>query len=549
MGAFCRDCLSDAGDQARCPACFSPRILRHRELDALTIAHVDCDAFYATIEKRDDPTLADKPLIVGGGQRGVVTTACYIARTYGVHSAMPMFEARRLCPHAAIIRPNMAKYAKVSRDVRDLMTELTPQVEPLSIDEAFIDLAGTERLHGMSAAKVLARFATQVESKIGITVSIGLAANKFLAKIASDLDKPRGFAVLGRTEAASFLADKSVTFIFGVGKVAGARLARDGFRLIADLQRADERELMRRYGSEGQRLYRLARGLDARAVNPERERKSVSAETTFERDLTSYRPLEKRLWSLAEEVADRLKEKRLAGSTVTLKLKTADFRILTRARSLESPTQLAGRIFAAARELLAREVDGTRYRLIGVGLVRLPMPRMPIRSTSSTPALRGKRLPSARSTECAAASARRRWSRGSRSTRTNSAAAKQTGPPLATRLVGLDLQRTYLADQHEVVVVEQQRPRHAILVKLEGDGIDRRLFAALRTTFEIADCHRPARQLSEPCFCGGRIGRNLCARPDLACRSPRACRRFSRRSPNRHRPRPPAGSCPPWPQQ
>ena len=337
----------------------------------MTVAHIDCDAFYATIEKRDDPSLADKPLIVGGGKRGVVTTACYIARTFGVRSAMPMFEARRLCPHAAIVRPNMDKYAGVSRQVRALMLDLTPQVEPISIDEAFIDLSGTERLHRMSAAKVLARFAATVEREIGITISIGLAINKFLAKIASDLDKPRGFAVLGGADAMTFLADKPVTLIYGVGKVANQRLAKDGFRLIADLQRADERDLLRRYGVEGQRLWRLARGIDQRFVNPERERKSVSAENTFERDLASFRPLEKRLWAAAEEVSDRLKEKRLCGSTVTLKLKTADFRILTRARSLESPTQLADKIFAVSRELLTREVNGTRYRLLGVGVSAL----------------------------------------------------------------------------------------------------------------------------------------------------------------------------------
>jgi DNA polymerase-4 len=371
MTAFCRDCLSDAGDGERCPNCRSPRILRHRELDALTITHVDCDAFYATIEKRDDLSLADKPVIIGGGKRGVVSTACYIARTFGVRSAMPMFEARKLCPQATVIRPNLEKYSAVSRQVRALMLELTPQVEPISIDEAFMDLAGTARLHGMSAAKVLARFATRVESEIGITVSIGLAANKFLAKIASDLDKPRGFAVLGQAEAAAFLADKPVSFIYGVGRVAAQRFAKDGIRLIADLQRMDERELIRRYGAEGQRLARLARGIDVRAVDPVRERKSVSAENTFERDIASLRPLEKRLWAAAEEVSDRLKEKHLAGSTVTLKLKTADFRILTRARSLESPTQLAGRIFAAGRELLVREIDGTRYRLLGVGVSAL----------------------------------------------------------------------------------------------------------------------------------------------------------------------------------
>jgi DNA polymerase-4 len=371
MGAFCRDCLNDTGTAGRCPHCFSPRIVRHDELDILTICHVDCDAFYATIEKRDDPSLADKPLIIGGGKRGVVSTACYIARTFGVRSAMPMFEAKQLCPHAAVVRPNMDKYAGVSRQVRALMLELTPQVEAISIDEAFMDLAGTQRLHGMSAAKALARFSARVEKDIGISVSIGLAANKFLAKIASDLDKPRGFAVIGQAESAAFLANKPVSLIYGVGKVAAQRLAKDNIRIIADLQRADERELMRRYGAEGQRLWRLARGIDAREVDPVRERKSVSAENTFERDIASFRPLEKRLWAAAEEVSERLKEKRLCGSTVTLKLKTADFRILTRARALESPTQLAGRIFAASRELLAREINGTRYRLLGVGVSAL----------------------------------------------------------------------------------------------------------------------------------------------------------------------------------
>jgi DNA polymerase-4 len=280
---------------------------------------------------------------------------------------MPMFEAKRLCPHATIIRPDFDKYRRASREVRTLMLELTPQVEALSIDEAFIDLSGTERVHRMSAAKVLARFAKTIEQKVGITVSIGLSCNKFLAKIASDLDKPRGFAVLGG-EAASFLAPKPVTLIFGVGKATQARLARDGFRLIADLQRVEENEMMRRYGVEGQRLAQLARGIDSRIVNPARARKSISAETTFERDLSSFRPLERQLWSLTEEVSDRLKDSRVSGSTVTLKLKTADFRILTRARSLESPTQLADKIFAAGRHLLAREIDGTRYRLIGIGV-------------------------------------------------------------------------------------------------------------------------------------------------------------------------------------
>jgi DNA polymerase-4 len=370
--SFCRDCLDDVPENARrCAACGSPRLASHPELHHLTIAHIDCDAFYATIEKRDNPDIADKPVIVGGGTRGVVAAACYVARTYGIRSAMPMFEARRRCPDAVVVKPNMAKYVQVGRDVRKAMFALTPLVEPLSIDEAFLDLTGTERLHGKSAAKALAGFAMQVERDIGITVSIGLSANKFLAKIASDLDKPRGFAVLGASEAVAFLASKPVGFIYGVGAVNAAKLASDGFRTIADLQRADERDLMRRYGEEGARLWRLSRGIDKRSVNPERDTKSISAETTFDRDISEFRPLEQCLWDLTERVSARLKANALAGSTVTLKLKSADFRIRTRARALGAPTQLATRIFAAGRDLLTHEVGATRFRLIGIGVSNL----------------------------------------------------------------------------------------------------------------------------------------------------------------------------------
>ena len=375
MTGFCRDCLADLPERAaRCPGCGSPRVVRHADLDRLAIAHVDCDAFYAAIEKRDDPSLRDKPVIVGGGRRGVVATACYIARTFGVKSAMPMFEARRLCPQASVVPPDMAKYARVGREVRALMLDLTPLVEPLSIDEAFLDLSGTDRLHGRSPARSLAGFARAVEEEIGITVSIGLSENKFLAKLASDLDKPRGFSVLSQREAAAFLAPKPVTFIWGVGKQMGAALAHEGFRTIADLQRAHESDLMRRFGTEGLRLARLARGVDARQVSAERETKSVSAETTFESDIAAFRTLERTLWGLAEKVSARLKAKEIAGQTITLKLKTADFRLRTRARSLAAPTQLAAKIFAAGRDLLAREAQGTRFRLIGIGVSGLGSP-------------------------------------------------------------------------------------------------------------------------------------------------------------------------------
>jgi DNA polymerase-4 len=369
MDAFCRDCGADAGEaDRRCRACGSPRLLRHPAADRLSIAHVDCDAFYAAVEKRDNPALADKPVIIGGGRRGVVSTACYVARTYGVRSAMPMFKALAACPQAVVIRPNMEKYATVGRQVRERMLALTPLVEPLSIDEAFMDLTGTQRLHGLSPARALARFAREVEREIGISVSIGLSANKFLAKIASDLDKPRGFAVLAPEDALGFLAEKPVGFIWGVGKATQERLARDGFRRIADLQRAEETDLMRLYGTEGRRLWRLARGQDTRIVSPDREMKSISAETTFDGDIADPKVLERELWLLCEKVSARLKARGVAGSTITLKLKTADFRIRTRARSHPDPTRLARRLFEDGRDLLMKEADGTRFRLIGIGV-------------------------------------------------------------------------------------------------------------------------------------------------------------------------------------
>jgi DNA polymerase-4 len=345
--------------------------LRHRALAHLTLAHIDCDAFYATVAKHDRPEISDRPVIIGGGKRGVVAAACYIARTYGVRSAMPMYKALDLCPGAVVIRPDMARYVQVGRQIRQAMHTLTPLVEPLSIDEAFLDLSGTERLHGMIPAKVLARFAREVERDIGITVSVGLSANKFLAKMASDLDKPRGFAVLDQSDAQTLMADKPVGFIYGVGPAMQDRLRDHGFRLIGELQRADEIELMRTFGAEGRRLWRLSHGIDERKVVPDRGAKVISSETTFENDLRDYTALERILWDLSETVSRRLKTGELAGSTVTLKLKTADFRQRTRSQSIVAPTQLASRIFAIAREMLARETDGTTFRLIGVGVSAL----------------------------------------------------------------------------------------------------------------------------------------------------------------------------------
>jgi DNA polymerase-4 len=374
---FCRDCLTRPGRWSeRCPACGSPRLVFHPELYRLAIAHLDCDAFYAAIEKRDDPSLADKPVIVGGGRRGVVATACYIARIRGVRSAMPMFQALKACPDAIVIRPNFEKYSAAGREVRRLMEEVTPLVEPVSIDEAFMDLAGTEQVHRAPPALALARLQKRIEDAVGITVSIGLSFNKFLAKIASDMKKPRGYSLIGESEAMAFLADKPVSLIWGVGKAMTARLAADGLRTIGALQRLDEAELGRRYGSMGLRLARLSRARDSRTVEPRGEAKSVSAETTFGEDLADAHELKAVLRGLAEKVSRRLKRADMAGVTVTLKLKTADFKIRTRSRQLADPTQLADRIFAVAADLLQPETDGTRYRLIGVGISEFADPKL-----------------------------------------------------------------------------------------------------------------------------------------------------------------------------
>lgn len=373
--ALCRDCLASwawSGERPpRCHSCRSPRILCHEELHALAIAHIDCDSFYAAVEKRDDPSLADKPVIVGGGRRGVVSTCCYIARISGVRSAMPMFKALALCPQAVVIKPNMEKYGRVGRQIRSMMLELTPLLQPVSIDEAFLDLSGTERLHQSPPALTLARFAARVERELALSVSVGLSYNRFLAKIASDLDKPRGFAVIGQAEAADFLAPRPVGIFPGVGKITQERLAKGGIRTVADLQRLDAATLAQRFGDEGLRLYHLSRGEDRRKVQPERDTKSISAETTFNHDIAEPERLVPILLRLSEKVAHRLRQAGLAADGVTLKLKTADFKLRTRARALP-PTQLASRIFEAGRELLLREADGRlRFRLIGIGATGL----------------------------------------------------------------------------------------------------------------------------------------------------------------------------------
>ena len=371
MPAFCRDCLTQFDTALRCPSCRSPRVACHDELFDLTIAHMDCDAFYASVEKRDHPELADKPVIIGGGRRGVVSTACYIARIRGVRSAMPMFKALKLCPDAVVLRPRMEVYAQVSKQIRAMMEELTPDIEPLSLDEAFLDLGGTQRLHGAPPAVMLGHLIKRMKDELGLTGSIGLSQNKFLAKVASDLEKPRGFSVIGKAETPAFLSDKPVSLIWGVGQATRASLDKAGIRTFSDLLRWERDDLSARFGAMGDRLWHLARGQDYRRVSANAPVKSISNETTFSEDTGNTDILDGHIWRLSENVADRCKAKGTAGRVVTLKLKRADHSLITRRLALRDPTQLADTIYRTARDLYNQVSDPAAYRLIGVGLSEL----------------------------------------------------------------------------------------------------------------------------------------------------------------------------------
>ena len=367
--ALCRSCFTEmTADLPRCPHCNNPRVFSHPELSQLAIAHIDCDAFYAAIEKRDNPDIRNKPVIVGGGNRGVVATCCYLARIKGVRSAMPMFEANRKCPDAVVIRPNMEKYRRVGGQIREFMQELTPLVEPISIDEAFLDLRGTERLHHQTPAAVLMRLASQIEDELGLTISVGLSYNKFLAKLASDMDKPRGFTVIGQAEVKDRLAPLPVGRIWGVGATLQNKLRRNGIQTIGQLQSMEKDALIRTYGSMGPRLYHFSRGEDSRGITPKSPRKSVSSETTFDKDIRDYDALEKILWRLSEKVAETLKEKGLMGATVTLKLKSNHHKTITRSTTPSDPVQMAADIISHGTALLKAAVDGTPIRLLGIGV-------------------------------------------------------------------------------------------------------------------------------------------------------------------------------------
>lgn len=368
MQALCRDCLTQFDTAGRCPNCQSPLTIANRELNSLSIAHMDCDAFYASVEKRDNPELAGLPVIIGGGRRGVVSTACYVARIRGVRSAMPMFQALKLCPDAVVIKPRMQAYVEASRAIRAMMEDLTPAIEPLSLDEAFLDMTGTERLHGAPPVVMLARLIKRMQDELGLSGSIGLSHNKFLAKVASDLDKPHGFSVIGKAETDAFLRDKPVKMIWGVGEVTRISLEKAGIRTFSDLLRWDRQDLSARFGGMGERLWHLARGQDRRRVSAHSPMKSISNETTFFEDTGNPDILDGHLWRMSEKVADRAKAKGLAGRVVTLKLKRSDHSLISRRVALRDPTQMADTIYRTARGLFDQVGNQGPYRLVGAGI-------------------------------------------------------------------------------------------------------------------------------------------------------------------------------------
>jgi DNA polymerase IV len=366
---LCRDCgaLAQVAPQATeaCPSCGSRRIVLHAELTSLTVAHVDCDAFYASVEKRDRPELAEDPVIVGGGARGVVLTCCYVARRFGVRSAMPMGQALRLCPGATVIRPDMEKYRSESRRIRALMEALTPRLEAVSIDEAYLDLSAREASE--PAARALARLALQVERRVGVTISVGLAPNKMLAKIASDLGKPRGFRIIGAGDALTLLGPMTVSALPGVGPVMQRKLEAMGFHTIAELRQAKRDDLAHRFGRWGERLLRHAHGEDGRRVGFGRGRSvTIGAERTFARDLARYEDIAAELGNLCAKLAERLARADLAAGSITLKLRRFDRKTSTHACRLRDPTMRAETVLAAVEPVLTRALDGTAFRLVGV---------------------------------------------------------------------------------------------------------------------------------------------------------------------------------------
>lgn len=342
------------------------------------ILHVDMDAFYASVEERENPALVGKPVIVGGSaeSRGVVAAANYEARKYGVHSAMASTRAKRLCPQAIVIRPRMDLYAEVSDQVRAIFERFTPLIEPLSLDEAFLDATPSESLFG-SSAEIGRQIKRLIREELRLVASVGVAPNKFLAKIASDLRKPDGFVQVDAERIQEFLDPLPVGRIWGVGKVTGKVFEKLAISTIGELRQLSADTLQQLFGASGEHYWRLARGLDERRVVPDRESKSVSHETTFAEDISDGEILHAWLVELAEQVARRLRRHDIQGRTVELKIRFADFKTITRSVTLPQPTNVTQELLAAGAELLATRLpkDHLPVRLLGFGVSGLDRPR------------------------------------------------------------------------------------------------------------------------------------------------------------------------------
>jgi DNA polymerase-4 len=339
----------------------------------LTILHVDMDAFYASVEQRDRPELRGRPVIVGGvGGRGVVSAASYEARRFGVHSAMPTATARRLCPDGVFLPVRMGHYVTIARQIREILLSFTPLVEPLSLDEAFLDVAGCEGLFG-PAPEIARRIKERVRAETALTASVGVAPNKFLAKLASDHGKPDGLVVVPPEGVAEFLAPLPVGRLWGVGAKAEERLQSLGVRTAGQLAALPERLLADRFGEAGRHIWELAHGRDGRTVVPDRAAKSVSSETTFARDVGDRETLRTWLLDLADHLAGRLRQQGLRARTVELKVRSSDFRTRTRSLSLPEATDATDVLWQAARGLFERTVtrDVLPLRLLGVGVTNL----------------------------------------------------------------------------------------------------------------------------------------------------------------------------------
>jgi DNA polymerase-4 len=339
----------------------------------LTILHVDMDAFYASVEQHDYPELRGKPVIVGGvSGRGVVCAASYEARPFGVRSAMPMTQARRLCPQAVFLPVRMSHYATIGRQVREILHSFTPLVEPLSLDEAFLDVRGCEGLFG-PAAHIARTIKTRIKSEIGLNASVGVAPNKFLAKLASDISKPNGLLEVPADRVADFLAPLPVSRLWGVGAKSEKRLQALGLRTVGELATWPEQSLAEHFGEMGRHLWQLAQGHDDRQVVPDREAKSISTETTFAHDISDVAVLRTWLLELVDHLASRLRQAGVWTRTIDLKIRSADFQTRSRSKTLAAATNVTKIIWKAAAELFDRSVssDFLPLRLLGVGAARL----------------------------------------------------------------------------------------------------------------------------------------------------------------------------------